>query len=384
MQHYLLSPDSDQFTEEQREAAEEQIIDRQKIADFDIHEYPIEVLVAKFTGQLEYDEAEIFIPDYQREMVWKPSQKSRFIESILLNLPIPYLFFGDTEDGRSEVIDGSQRLRTIVEFMQDSLPLCDLQLLTNLEGFRFKDLPIARQRRLRKKPIRLIEMTENMDEEARRQLFDRLNTGGTKLTTMEQRFGSRDGKFTDFIKDLGEDELFQRLCPISESRKKRREYSELVLRFFAYLYDYKRFEKRVDEFLNNFLDRMNKDGFDPMELSTRFKEMLVFVRDNFTYGFKKDANNNSVPRIRFEAISIGTALALSEKPDLSVDSVNWLFSKEFGSLTRSDASNSRPKVINRLHFVRDNLLGRPVEYMGDAEKIFNDPRKIDFDQPGLF
>jgi len=373
-----------QFTEAEKSAAEEQILENQKISDYDIREYPLEVLVSKFVENLDTDEAEIFIPDYQREMVWKPDQKSRFIESILLNLPIPYLFLSDNDEGRSEVVDGSQRIRTIVEYFQNQFPLNSLKLLDKLNGFYFSDLPIVRQRRFKKKTIRLIEMTSNMDEEARRQMFDRLNTGGTKLTSMEQRIGSKDGPFTSFIYELGGHPKFHELCPISKVRRDRREYQELVLRFFAYLHNYEAFNKRVDSFLDDYLDSMNTNGFNEEECRRVFEGMLTFVESTFPYGFKKNQTNNSVPRIRYEAMAVGSALALKENPNLTVEDTNWLFSKEFGHLTRSDASNSRPKLINRLHFVRDQLLGRDIEYSGNPEKIFHDPRLIDADTVDMF
>lgn len=371
------------ITEEQKDAAEEQILEKQKISDYDIREYPIEVLVGKFTEGLEADEAEIYIPDYQREMIWTVPQKIRFIESILINLPIPYLFLADDEEGRSEVVDGSQRIRTIIEFVQNQWPLKNLEILTALEGFRFDDLPVMRKRRFNKKTIRMIELTSNLDEEARRQMFDRLNSGGTKLRPMEQRRGSQDGPFLEFIKRISKNELFKRLCPISDKLLKHREDEEFVLRFFAYLDRYNSFEHRVDKFLNSYMDDMNNKAFDEQGLERQFIEMLEFVDKYFSYGFKKNATNNSVPRIRFEAMAVGTALALKEDPSLAVPNVDWLFSKEFGMLTRSDASNSRPKVRNRLHFVRDNLLAREVELDGKPEDIFSDPRKID-PQPELF
>lgn len=375
--------DNAQLSQEVIDLAEAQILEKQKISDYDIREYPIDVLVAKFTDNLEDDDADIFIPDYQREMIWTMDQKSRFIESILINLPIPYLFLADS-DGRSEVVDGSQRIRTIVEFVQDQFRLKKLELLPLLENFQFSDLPKSRQRRFNKKTIRLIEMTQNMDEEARRQMFDRLNSGGTKLKPMEQRRGSRDGAFLVFLKKLASKDLFNELCPISENKLKRRENEEFVLRFFAYLDNYKSFDHRVDEFLNEYLSEMNEErAFNEVEYEKIFDQMLVFVKSNFSYGFKKTKNNNSVPRIRFEAISVGCALAIKENSQLSVSNVDWVFSKEFGHLTRSDASNSRTKVANRIHFVRDNLLEREIEYEGNIESIFNDPRKID-KQPELF
>lgn len=367
----------------QKDNAEKQILEKQKIADYDIREYPIEVLVQKFTDGLENDEADIYIPDYQREMIWKRAQCVRFIESILINLPIPYLFLADDDDGRSEVVDGSQRIRTIVEFVQNHWPLKGLELLPALEGFYFNDLPKARQRRFYKKTIRMIELTSNLDEEARRQMFDRLNSGGTKLKPMEQRRGSKDGTFLDFIKKVAKTELFAKVCPISQNSIKHRENEELILRFFAYFDRYERFEHRVDKFLNEYLDDMNSNEFDSSLLEANFIRMLEFVDKNFRYGFRKNATNNSVPRIRFEAISVGVALALKEDPSLQVSDIDWLFSKEFGMLTRSDASNSRPKVKNRIHFVRDNLLSRSVDFEGDPEELFSDPRKID-PQPELF
>jgi hypothetical protein len=85
--------------------------------------------------------------------------------------------------------------------------------------------------------------------------------------------------------------------------------------------------------------------------------MLDFVTKYFPYGFSKNRGHVRTPRIRFEAISVGTALALRENPELVPPPLDWLESIEFKSLMRSDASNSRPKVINRIEFVRNHLLG---------------------------
>ncbi len=171
-------------SDDQKAAAEKQIIERQKETDFDIREYPIEVIVSKYLDKLEEtDKAELFIPDYQRELVWSEEQQGRFIESILLNLPIPYLYVADVHtgesEGRLEIVDGSQRIRTLVRFLSNEFKLDDLKMLPMLNGFHFKDFPVSRQLRFRRKTMRMIELME-VDEEARRQLFDRLNTGGTK------------------------------------------------------------------------------------------------------------------------------------------------------------------------------------------------------------
>ena len=112
-----------------------------RVTDSDIREYPLGVIKDKFTNGLERDEAELFVPDYQREFVWSCDQKSRFIESLLLNLPIPYIFVADVGEGdnagRLEIIDGSQRVRTIVAFLSDALRLQNLVQIPEANGFTF-------------------------------------------------------------------------------------------------------------------------------------------------------------------------------------------------------------------------------------------------------
>jgi len=358
------------FTDDQKQEADDQIKEKQKETDFDIREYPIEVIVNKFLMKIEDDRAELFIPDYQREMIWRPEQQARFIESILLNLPIPYLYVADVtsgeNEGRLEIVDGSQRIRTLVRFIKNELQLEKLEVLDKLNGFYFEDLPLSRQLRFHRKTMRMIELVE-VDEEARRQLFDRLNSGGTKLKDMEQRFGSRDGDFMIFIRDIAADPKFRELCPVSAVRVKHREYEEMVLRFFTYRERYQDFDKRVDDFLDSYLDDMNKVGFDEDLYRDIFSKMLTFVENNFPHGFRKGPRNNSVPRIRFEAISVGVSLAIDEGCAVAAE-MDWLESKDFRVLTRSDASNSRPKVINRIGYVRDKLVGREPEYVGDADE----------------
>ena len=92
-----------------------------------------------------------------------------------------------------------------------------------------------------------------------------------------------------------------------------------------------------------------------------FVRMLNFMDQNFPNGFKR-LGYNTVPRIRFEAIAVGVSLALRENPDLVPGNISrWLDSPEFINHTRSDASNSKPKLVNRIHYVRDNLLDKTFE-----------------------
>ena len=360
---------------DQAALAEAQIAELQKITDYEIREWPIEVLVEKFTNGRETDTSEIFIPDYQREMVWSAKQQSRFVESILIRLPVPFIFAADVgsgdREGALEIIDGSQRLRTLHNFLSDRLRLESLARLTTANGMRFSDFAKPRQLRFKRSTIRVIELTDQADEQARREMFDRLNSGGSKLTSMEVRRGVEDGPFMGMLTELAGAENFRSMVTLSERNAKRKEYEELALRYFAYANSYKSFQKSVDSFLTDYLRSQNEQAQPEVlkAMAAEFDRSLEFVQKYFPNGFKR-AGYNTVPRIRFEAIAVGVTLALREKPDLQpADVTEWLDSPEFIKHTRSDASNSRPKLINRIHYVRDHLLGNVVEEDPDTELV---------------
>ncbi len=352
------------ITDEQKEAAETEIQENRKVVDYDTKEYPVEVLVDKYKKGLEDDENEIYIPDYQRNMVWSDERQSKFIESIFLGLPIPYIFVADLpperegeEDlARLEIVDGTQRIRTLHRFLENKLRLCGMKKLQGLNNFKFSDLPISRQRRFNRSTIRMIVLTDKADEEVRRDLFERINTGSISLNDMEKRRGISPGPFVNLLEELGKDPRFVKLCPLSQSSIDSREPEEFVLRFFAYLNNYKKFDRQVNTFLNTYLESKNKGQIDLDSFRQDFYMMLDFVGKYFPNGFSKAKGHVRTPRIRFEAISVGVALALKQKKDLIPKSIDWLESEEFKEYTTSDASNSRPKVIKRIEYVRDNLL----------------------------
>ncbi|HBQ99189.1 MULTISPECIES: DUF262 domain-containing protein [unclassified Roseofilum] len=358
----LVEPE---ITNEQKEEAELEIREKKKVVEYDTKEYPVEVLVKKYKEGLEEDTNELYIPDYQREMIWEETRQSKFIESLLLGLPIPYIFVADLrpkqedneEDlGRLEIVDGTQRIRTLDRFLNNDLKLCGLEKLKLLNDFKFSDLPLARQRRFNRVTIRMIVLSEKADEETRRDMFERINTGSVQLNEMEKRRGISPGPLVNLLEELGKDSKFIKLCPISAALVKKREPEEFVLRFFAYLENYQSFNRQVNAFLNEYLEKNNDSRINQNAMRTEFHNMLDFVEKYFPNGFSKSKGHVKTPRIRFEAISVGVALALREKPDLKPKSITWLDSPEFKEYTTSDASNSRPKVIRRIEYVRDQLL----------------------------
>ena len=339
------------ITTEMKKKAEEQIKNLRKEIDYTTRDYSIDFLVQKFR------EDEFYIPDeYQRQFIWDDDKKSLFIESVLLGLPIPLMFFSDTEDGRCEIIDGAQRTQSLEAFMSNDLELTNLKKLDSLLGFKYDDIPEYFKKKFDKTNIRVVVLSDETTLDIRQEIFTRINTSGVKANPIEVRRGQfMQTDFMRFIKECSEDDVFLKLCPLSETLKKRYEGQELVLRFFAYLNNYKNFEHRVDQFIDDYVDS-NKDTFNRDEFLKEFKEMLDFVDKNFPYGFAKSKNAKSTPRVRFEAIAVGVALALRENEKLLVNNVDWIGSDEFRIHTTSHASNSPSRVTGRIEYVRNMLL----------------------------
>lgn len=334
--------------------AEQQLLTEKSQVDYDTREFVVEHIVQKYLAE------EYKIPPYQREFVWNNEKQSRFIESILLDLPIPYIFFADDNtDGKLEIVDGSQRIRTLVAFYENVLILTGLEKLDKLNGFHFEDLIESRQRRFLRKTLRSIELTEKADFEVKKDIFRRINTDPYDLTDMEIRKGIYEGSdFYNLLKNCSSSPLFNLLCPISSKRKDRGEAEELVLRYFAYGEKYQTFVHRVDVFLDDYIKEKYNTQIDAVAMEAEFARMLDFVNEYFPYGFKKGTTHKSTPRVRFEAISVGVTLALRENPNLIPSNViEWLESEEFKRFTTSDGANSKTFVVGRIEFVKNKLLG---------------------------
>lgn len=345
-------------TAEEISAAEDQIVEQSKRIEFYLTEYSVELLANKMKKD------EFVVPGYQREFTWEEDRKSRFIESLIIGLPVPFLFFWEMQDGKLEIVDGSQRLRTICEFVKDDFRLGDLESLTALSGFTFKDLPESRQRKIQNRSIRGIVLNEHADEQARFDMFDRINTGSKIANKAEVRRGALIGPFMNMITELAQDPVFIRLAPASKKDEDERTREELVTRFFAYGNGLDGYKDRPAEFLFNYVKKMNIEAEQNPEIiqqSTQsFHLVMEAVSSIFAYGFRRTPKGKFTPNSRFEAIALGTKLALEERPDLlqnqNLDVSGWVFEKEFSDVIGSDGANAKAKLRGRMNFVKSKLL----------------------------
>lgn len=356
------------------EAAETQIRDYSRTVKFTVTEYSFEFIMQRLKDDRYY------VPEYQRNLVWTDEKKSKFVESIFMGLPIPFVFFWQDNNGRMEIVDGSQRLRTIRDFMSDKLVLKKLHTLPAANGFRYSDFPHSRQLKFAETSIRVIILDNATDALTRTEMFARINTGGQIANEAEIRRGSLPGPFMDMIKSVSASSEFERLTPISKQLVDKREREELVTRFFAYLESYDpqgndgegnipSYKEEPRSFYFKFVENMNSQT--DLELSDKgtsetierlkgeFFDTLKFVEKASVNGFTKSTTGKQVPRVRFESIAVGTALALREKPELKdnvPDMSALLETSAFLNATKSDAANVRSKLLGRIRLVKNWLI----------------------------
>lgn len=186
------------------------------------------------------DKTLILTPEYQRKAgVWNIEKKSLFIESLLLNVPIPIIYcIESTKDSSWEVIDGLQRISTIVDFYDNRFALKHLQEYKVLEGKRYRDFDQESEYSkvkftLDRAVLPIVLVQKESDEDIQFDIFIRLNSGAVKLNEQELRNCMYRGKFNVLLRKLSENQDFQSLLPGSPTKNKRFLDVELVLRFFA-------------------------------------------------------------------------------------------------------------------------------------------------------
>ncbi len=195
--------------------------------------------------------------EFQRLYIWdtKPKLKSRLIESVLLQVPIPVIYTAEQEDGKELVVDGQQRLLTFHAFIRrNSFKLNSLRVLKELNGKSYKDLDEKLQDALNDYPIRVIKIRKESHKDIKFDIFERLNRGSVSLTEQELRNCMYRGSFNDLLKLLAESKDFQRLQGLSDVQKRMLD-RERILRFFAFSdLTYLKYKSPLTSFLNGYMD----------------------------------------------------------------------------------------------------------------------------------
>lgn len=269
-------------------------------------------------------------PEYQRRLRWDNHKKSKLIESFIMNVPVPPVFLYQKEIGAFEVMDGQQRLNTIVEFLQGKFELTGLKIWPSLNGRNGVNLPPLIKRGLESAKISAITLmsdtsmsqADNMD--LRAQVFERLNTGGEQLNAQELRNSLYSGPFNKTLLDLAAERQFTDAwgipahaehilsdkMPSSDLREnnlyKRMNDVEIVLRFFAFI-DPEKISGSVRSMLDNAMKQnRNLHGDRLDELKSHFLNSLslvvaVFGKDAFRLPAMKDQRQGNPSKPLFDA-----------------------------------------------------------------------------------
>ncbi|MFI0799784.1 Protein of unknown function DUF262 [Amycolatopsis lurida] len=343
-------------------------LDRQRrTVDFDTYDITVDELLRRVErGRLDV------APAYQRKFRWDQHRQSTLIESIYLDIPIPPLFLAaNNEAGQAnywEVVDGLQRVTTLVNFAgsEDArnrvglepdkpLKLDDLKKLANFNGHTFANLPTDLRTLFEDRPIKVIVLNDKSDARVRFDLFERINTGGIKLTPQEVRECVFRGEFIIMLEELAQREVFDIVVKLPQNSQNDSTREEYILRFFTYFDRYQQFDHAVKEFLDNYtLDRVNDPDID--RKTVLFEKTFEFLAHCFPDGIQ--SRKKQTPVNLFEGLSVGAALALQINPKIKppID-LSWVMGEELKQYV-SGATNTRNRVTGRIEYCRDKFLGK--------------------------
>ena len=340
-----------------------QLRSQRRTVDFDTFDIHMQQLISMVkSGQIKIS------PAYQRKFRWDTKRCSQLIESILLGIPIPSLFMATDADSTWEVVDGVQRLSTIVKFAGDedlrkqhalggALVLDELQKLSDFIGLTLNQFPIALQTHFLTRPIKVITLNDKSDTVVRYDLFERLNTGGVALSPQEIRDCVFRGRFADQLELWTKDGGFQIAVKLTALQQRDATAEECVLRFFAFLHRYKTFKHDVTKFLNEYMGSASRK-FDYAEGDAIFTKTFKELSRAFPKGIRRPDRPSTTPLNLFEGVAVGAALALQKSTRLNLSELDkWMKSQELRRFT-TGATNDRSAVMGRIEFCRDRFLGK--------------------------
>lgn len=203
-------------------------------------------------------EINLFTPFSRKIGLWNDEQKSRLIESLLLRIPLPAFYFDGTDYDNWLVVDGLQRLSVFKEFIGiQSFWLKGLEYFVEFNGRTFNDLPRNIQRRIEETPVVAYIIQPGTPEEVKFNIFIRINTGGTPLSSQEIRHFLNQGFPAEFLNDLAD--LPEFIEVIGDIQKERMEDREIILRFLAFhLSGFESYQPSMDWFLNIAMKNLNQ------------------------------------------------------------------------------------------------------------------------------
>lgn len=290
-------------------------------------DYPVDSVVKRMDAadiivpRFSWDDEDSEIVGFQREYVWPRPKADRFIESLLLGLPVPGIFLVKEPSGRFLVLDGHQRLYTLRAYYQGVINRIEYRLADVQERFvgkRYRDLDVEDRRRLddsiiHATVIRQDEPTE--DQSSIYVIFERLNTGGVNLRPQEIRVALYHGEFVRVLRTLNDNAEWRKLFG---KKTKRLKDMEMILRFFSFYYYAEAYRSPMKDFLNRYM-ASNRDlsRQSESELTTVFERTTAMIAD--AIGSRAFRPVRAVNAAVIDSVMTGVARRLSAGPIKKTD-----------------------------------------------------------------
>lgn len=343
-----------------------------------------------------YDEGDLEKPELQRHYVWDKKEASRFIDSILLGLPVPSIFLAKTEDDRRLIVDGYQRVMTVYDYVKrgifggdgKSFELSKSEVINERwRGKTFRELTDAEQRKIRNTPIHAIvfEQKEPKDDDSGMyQIFERINTSGRSLKPQEIRNCVNHGEFNQLLSQLNNNKSWRLLySPKNEKIDSRMADVELILRLFAFSFISKMEEIKTNQinlvkYLNSFMKR-NKDFsiISKEECLDIFNSLMNFFIKTFDLNLfrngKRDVNNNfsyatKINPAIFDSVCAATVFCYKrnklsdfDNQSLSEKYIELLENKNYQSVISQRTTNTE-NIKERINLATSILYGLTYEW----------------------
>lgn len=359
-----------------------------------IHTTHLDVSFNEIVDMYENDELNIS-PEFQRLFRWSSGKQSRFIESLILEMPVPPIYVIELEDGKYELIDGLQRISTYLHLrgklkgaqhnnIEDNakLILSDCDVIEELNDFTFDDLPTAYQIRLKRSFIRMEVIRKESNNLIRYHMFKRLNTGGEGLEDQELRnctIRILNEDFPNFLNEIVNNTDFQETTNnISDAKTLNAYKEELILRFFAFKNLRENYTHDIADFLDEYMEKVSLPIDNQNYIQFHYQNEKIIFEKTFkilnktlaskTFGQASknfDSIHENFSIYQYESITLALQ-EIIEKIDPNnenhiTDIKNILIqvklNRDFKPITTGGGKNTKNKLIERIEFVATALRG---------------------------
>ena len=367
---YRKRKESDKAMSDKKSSVVEEIHDLQYVegedeSDDEVAD-PVRYIITSYGADMPVDglvdrlkKGNIFVSEFQRRFVWKLPQASRFIESLLLGLPVPGIFlFKEPETQKLIVVDGQQRLQTLRSFYAEDFNDRKFRLTGVAPEFdkkTYSGLSASARIRLDDSIVHatIFQQMEPGDRSSIYSVFERLNTGGTPLTPQEIRACVYGGKLNRLLSEFAENSSWKQLYGERNSRKKD---EEIILRFFSLYFGLEKYERPMKQFLNSFMEENSEPERElEEELRGLFTETVKVAADVLTrQAFRPERAFNVAVA---DAALVGLAHRLQKGSILDHDSLRSRHNEFLGRLRQEDlhavGTSDKDRVFKRIRYARE-------------------------------